>query len=145
MELIGSIHAVSNGMTILHPSKVFSNPQEFCHLCTILWQSIPEDRKREIERAGVTPQEETNVLQTRYSTPCPTHDPSALEEGRNRNNEGLRIKIWEGLGGGQRAWHEMGHPIYMELYHDRKVLGRRIQLQEGKPFGSAVLFPEILS
>jgi hypothetical protein len=113
---------------------ILKSSQEFCHLCTIFWQSIPEDRKRPNERAGTKPRVESNVLETGCSIPCPTDGPKALEEGRNRNNQRLRVKIWEELGGGHRAWHEKGHPIYMQLHRDQNVLGRRIQLQEGNTF-----------
>ena len=65
-----------------------SAPNEFCHLCSLLWYSIPLEKRQEITRSSLI--------------------------GTNGESEGLRIKIFEAHG---PRWYEE-HYRYVQPYHE---------------------------
>lgn len=99
--------------------------QEFCHLCTIFWCSIPESRRQATEEADARLEEELHALEINH---LGSYDFSPIEvQDRIFQSMRLRVRVWEEPSG---HWHDE-QAQYMQLYRGEDSLCKELRIEEG--------------
>ena len=102
-----------------------ASSQDFCHLCTIFWCSIPKHTRKAAEKADKRLEEELHSLEINH---LGSYDFSLID-AQNHTHESmrLRVKVWEKPSG---RWYD-NHNRYMQIYRGHDPLCEALLIEKG--------------